>query len=80
MKVYAAEYCSCIHEAGFSTISLHQSLQMAQAAVEIHRAERRAEWGRTAIEEPAHTARFPWSDERGWGFEAWSVTEMEVLP
>lgn len=80
MKVYAAEYCSCVHESAFSTISLHQSQETAQAAVDAHRASERERWVESAADDPNHAARFPWTDERGWGFEAWAVREMDVQP
>lgn len=71
MKVYAAQHCSCIYESAYYTLSLHLSEQGAKKAIRNSRRRRLREFrsyhdkdDKTKIEE----------------FQAWGITEYEVLP
>ena len=78
MKVFSARYCSCTHESSMAVLSLHQSPETAQTAVDEHRAEKKVEHIR--LGNKRWQKRFPWSDKHGSGSEAWDVQEYEVLP
>lgn len=44
MKVYAAMFNPCVHESGFTVISLHQNLSTAQEAVDREMAHQRKQY------------------------------------
>lgn len=66
MKIWAAEYNSCIFESAFAPISLHLTLEGANRAVEKHKDTTRKEWKRAGYD-----------DVRD--YEDWQVREYEVL-
>lgn len=78
MKVFAARYCSCTHESSMAVLSLHQQHETAQAAIDAHRDNQKAE--NLRIGDKKWHKRFPWSDASGNGSEAWDVCEYVVLP
>lgn len=63
--IWAAEYNSCIHESGFSTISLHKSLEKANDAVKQHKKYILDEW-----------KEIGYNDCPDW--EQWRVREIEL--
>lgn len=78
MKVFAARFCDCTPHSAFGVLSLHQSPETAQAAIDAHRAAEKADWLTWADAEWQKTN--PWTDEHGAGSQAWDVFEYEVKP
>ena len=71
MKIYLAQYCSCIHESASATISVHRTPDGAQKAVEFHKEEKRKEW--VELFDAEQQNRFPFGDGERWG-----VKEIEL--
>jgi len=86
--VYAFRYSSCTHEEAMCVVSLHSKHSDAVAALEAHKAERKAEWNGVYYsgDDDAETAAYrnewaeqhPWTDERGGGAECWDTCAMQV--
>lgn len=74
MKVYLAQY-SDGPECGMMTLSVHTTRKKAWRAVNQHKALRKAEWD---LYPDSLKQQFPWSDERGAGWDAWDVEGMKV--
>jgi hypothetical protein len=62
MKVYAAQFCSCIFESAYYTLSVHSTKLGAYRAV---RDSKLLEWDR-------------WSDPEVLGWKRWTIKEYEV--
>lgn len=86
--VYAFRYSSCTHEEAMCVVSLHSKHSDAVAALEAHKAERKADWNGVYYsgDDDAETAAYrnewaeqhPWTDERGGGAERWDTCAMQV--
>lgn len=76
MKVYAFNYCPCIHESATQTISLHKSLKGAEMAMEFHKNEALKEH-EDYLNRLDKVAR-KYAVEFGRG-ESWEVEEVEIL-
>lgn len=66
MKIYVAEYNSCIYESDYCALSLHLSYEGACRAVRNHETETLNDW-----KEVGHNS-IP-------DYEKWRVRELEVL-
>lgn len=70
-KVYAFEYCPCIHESSLGVISLHRTKKGAEIAMELHKNEKKKEF------DALYDNIEPVS---GFGtFEDWRVREIKIL-
>lgn len=65
MKVYAAEYNPIIFESSYGIISLHQTREGAEKAMEHHKKQTAKEWRRTGYDGVRD-------------YEKWQVREIEV--
>jgi hypothetical protein len=75
--VYAAMYSDCTYESALSPISLHESFGGAAAALEKHKAERKADHADVYRDDEDPPK---WSDEKGTFAEHWEVVAFEVKP
>lgn len=75
--IYAAMYSDCTYESALAPISLHETFSGAVAALEQHKAERKAEHHEVFAED---LETCPWSDEKGSISERWEVIAFEVKP
>ena len=50
MKVYEALHCPCVYESAFATISLHETRDGAEKAVELHKQKRIEMYGSIEFE------------------------------
>ena len=78
MKLFAFNYCDCIYESSYATVSLHISREGAEAAMNEHiriakeEYDEYTQWHKDEMNcNPQH--KFGWS-------KAWSVDEVDVLP
>jgi hypothetical protein len=72
-KVYAFQYCGCIHESAYHTVSLHRTLRGAELALEFHKEEARKDHEELFAEEKGTPLYFSFGL-----FEAWEVVELEI--
>lgn len=73
-KIYAFEYCSCIHESAFTVVSLHFTPEGAEKAMNDHKKECLDEFNKMWEDDPD-------KDEIVFGeHEDWRVEEYTVLP
>lgn len=75
--LYEFLYCSCIHESGSATMSLHRTKEGAERAMEAHKAERQKEWDERAArwaKEGSSLARTDLED-----MESWHVAAIQLL-
>lgn len=72
-KVYTFDYCDCIYESAFYTVSLHRTKKGAEMAMEYHKAEKLKEFNDL----------YDKSTQKEYGFkfgqmESWRVSEMDI--
>lgn len=46
MKIYEFLYCSCVHESGYSTISLHRTKEGAEKTMKNHKKNERRKFNK----------------------------------
>lgn len=71
--IYAFNYCPCIHESAWATISLHYSEEGAIKAMNEHKEEKREEFDDMYKEEEELSFEFG-------TFEDWYVGPVPILP
>ena len=74
-KIYAFEYCPCIHESSYGVVSLHRTRKGAEIAMEFHRNALKTEYDvyhKYIIED---LPDYPYSFGK---FERWKVVEIEI--
>lgn len=76
MKVYAFNYCPCIHESGWVTISLHKTRKGAEMAMEFHREVERKEHQEYLKRLDKEARKYAVEFGRS---EKWEVEEVEIL-
>ena len=70
--VYAFQYCHCVHESAYATLSLHSTEKGAQIAMEFHKEEKRKEFDEWEKSIEDYSFKFG-EDER------WSVYRFTIL-
>jgi hypothetical protein len=70
-KVFAFQYCDCIHESSFFTESLHKTQKGAEMAMEFHKNERFKEFEK-------YKEETEYSDIEFGQFEDWRVIELDI--
>lgn len=75
-ELYEFLYCSCIHESGYVTMSLHRTKEGAERAMYAHREKARKEWEELYAEERGE-GDFDLIPEFGQ-HEAWRVNLIQV--
>ena len=73
-KVFAFLYCSCIHESGYQTVSLHRTRKGAETAMEFHREEARKEHLNLYSNEEYKKFEVEFGTT-----EKWEVEELKIL-
>ena len=71
-KVYAFNYCDCIYESSYATVSLHRTPEGAEKAMNIHKEEKRKFFLKLYEDEDDNDIEFG-------EFEAWCVEPVEIL-
>lgn len=72
-KVYAFQYCSCIYESSFYTVSLHRTQKSAELAMEFHKNEALEEFNEVYDNEIIKEFGFKFGEN-----EEWCVTEIKI--
>ena len=72
-KVYTFDYCDCIYESAFYTVSLHRTKKGAEIAMEFHKAEKLKEFN-DLYDKPTQNEY----DFKFGQMEAWRVSEMNI--
>lgn len=73
-KVYAFQYCPCIHESGYIIMSLHRTREGAEMAMVSHKAKEKQDF----YEMYPKPAIIEFGFKFGM-YEDWDVKEIEIL-
>ena len=71
--VYAFQYCHCIHESSYTTMSLHSTEKGAQIAMEFHKEARRKEFHEW--EKEIDNYSFTFGEDEGWNVYRFTISE-----
>lgn len=75
MKIYQAQYCSCIFESVLGTISLHKTKEGAEKAIALHKFEIKSEFDKMYSQEDAIEQEFRWDMHQSWNIEETELSD-----